>query len=151
RGMLTVSGPHEGLTRTEAQREVLDRHAIVAGRALLLALERTNLAGRVRLADTARDVVRQASQALSLRDAIDEARGPLVEAFDLSGLSVWLNDDPTIPDRVDPDFYSAVQQTMAVLWRAHRPRVIGSSLYTPIGAGERVLGSLVLTRSEASR
>ena len=183
RGILSIDMPEDGRRPGPEHREVLNRHAALAGRALLLALARTDLEERERVADHARAVVRLASRALSLHDALDEAREPLVRAFDLSGLWVWLFDRTMVPEyelnvglaeRLDPVLYRGVQLAMPRLWKAHRPGMIsllwpeksddrlhagrrylvkngfGSAVYTPIGAGDRVLGALVLLRGTSS-
>jgi len=183
RGILSIDMPEDGRRPGPEARAVLDRHAALAGRALLLTLARTALEHRERLADTARAVFRRASRALSLREALAEARDPLVEAFGLSGLWIWLFDGTSLPEYeldvgvvTDPDqkgLYEVTKAAMPRLWRARRPSVIaldytnslgpteniervrsylerngyGSAVYTPIGAGDQVLGALVLLRS----
>lgn len=88
RGSLAMDLPLDGRRPSEAQREVLNRYAEQAGRAVVVALERQMLAEQVRMAEAARLIVRKASAQLSLERIIDDCSEALVEGFRAAG--VWL-------------------------------------------------------------
>ncbi|KRF34915.1 sensor histidine kinase [Nocardioides sp. Soil805] len=89
RGLLTVDAPTDGLRPGPLQREVLAKYAGVARSSVLLALEREELAERVRMATEARQMVRRAMGEPSLDLVIAACRGAVVSSFDASGM--WLS------------------------------------------------------------
>lgn len=92
RGMISLDGPLDGRIPDEAKRSLLDRAAASATRVVLTALDREDLAERVRLAETAREVVRLASGQLSLESALRQVTETLVTAFGLAGLRATVFD-----------------------------------------------------------
>ncbi|WP_457205624.1 sensor histidine kinase [Nocardioides sp. P5_C9_2] len=89
RGLLTVDAPSDGLRPGPLQREVLARYAGVARSSVLLALEREELAERVRMATEARHMVRRAMGEPSLDLVVAACRGAVVSSFDAVGM--WLS------------------------------------------------------------
>jgi two-component system, OmpR family, phosphate regulon sensor histidine kinase PhoR len=89
RGLLTVDGPVDGRRPGPAQRDVLARYAEVARTSVLLALEREDLAERVRMATEARQLVRGAMGEASLELVIDACRAAVVSSFGADGM--WLS------------------------------------------------------------
>ncbi len=89
RGLLTVDAPTDGLRPGPLQREVLAKYAGVARSSVLLALEREELAERVRMATEARQMVRQAMGEPSLDRVIEACRAAVVSSFDAVGM--WLS------------------------------------------------------------
>lgn len=88
RGLLSIDLPVDGRRPGEAQRRVLEKYAEQAGRAVLTALEREDLAEQVRLATAARTIVRNASGQLSIGPLLEECREALVEGFRTLGM--WI-------------------------------------------------------------
>lgn len=89
RGLLTVDAPTDGLRPGPHQREVLAKYAGVARSSVISALEREELAERVRLATEARHMVRRAMGEPSLERVIAACRGAVVSSFDAVGM--WLS------------------------------------------------------------
>jgi signal transduction histidine kinase len=115
RGLLSIDLPVDGRRPGEAQRRVLEKYAEQAGRAVITALEREDLAEQVRLADAARNIVRRASGQSSLTKVLEEcgealvdgfrARGMWIQTFDEDGRgtgSVYASDgtEVTLPDEL---------------------------------------------------
>ncbi|HTW15014.1 MAG TPA: HAMP domain-containing sensor histidine kinase [Nocardioides sp.] len=88
RGTLSIDLPADGRRPGPDQRRVLETYAEQAARAVLTALEREELAAQVRLADTARRIVRQASGQRSLEHILETSRPALVEGF--RALGMWI-------------------------------------------------------------
>ncbi|WP_244930278.1 GAF domain-containing sensor histidine kinase [Nocardioides sp. W7] len=88
RGSLSIDLPADGRRPGPDQRRVLEAYAEQAARAVLTALEREELAAQVRLADTARRIVRQASGQRSLEHILETSRPALVEGF--RALGMWI-------------------------------------------------------------
>ncbi|WP_299056474.1 GAF domain-containing sensor histidine kinase [uncultured Nocardioides sp.] len=88
RGSMSVDLPDDGMRPGPERRRQLELYAEQAARAILTAVERARLGERVRLADTARKVVREAAAELSSGALLDAARQAVVDGFDIQGL--WL-------------------------------------------------------------
>jgi signal transduction histidine kinase len=88
RGTLAIDLPSDGRRPGEAQRAVLNTYAEQARQAVLVALEREELADKVRMAEAARRIVRRATAQLSLDRIIQDSREALVEGFNAAGM--WL-------------------------------------------------------------
>jgi signal transduction histidine kinase len=90
RGTMSIDLPTDGRRPGEAQRAVLQKYAEQAGRAVVTALEREQLAARVRLAEAARKIVRSASAsaAFSVERIIADSRDALAEGFGAAGM--WM-------------------------------------------------------------
>ena len=88
RGCLAMDLPVDGRRPGEAQRALLNKYAEQAGRAVVVALEREELTERVRLAEAARTIVRQATAQLSLERIVADIREALVEGFRAAGM--WI-------------------------------------------------------------
>ena len=89
RGLLTVDAPIDGRRPGPLQRDALTRYAGVARSSVLLALEREELAERVRMATEARHMVRRAMGEPSLERVIAACRGAVVSSFGAVGM--WLS------------------------------------------------------------
>lgn len=90
RGTLSIDLPVDGKRPGPEKRRVLDRYAEQAGRAVVTALERERLSEQVRLADTAREVVRRAASRPSLEEAVQSTADTLLESFGLVALWTWV-------------------------------------------------------------
>ncbi|MCH1866112.1 GAF domain-containing sensor histidine kinase [Nocardioides sp. CFH 31398] len=88
RGSMSVDLPDDGMRPGPERRRQLETYAEQAARAIVSAVERARLGERVRLADTARKVVREAAGELSSGPLLDAARQAVVDGFDIQGL--WL-------------------------------------------------------------
>jgi len=88
RGSLAIDLPVDGRRPGQGQRAVLNQYAEQARRAVLVALEREQLAERVRMADAARRIVRSATAQLSLDRIVADSREALIEGFRATGM--WL-------------------------------------------------------------
>ncbi|GGU26214.1 sensor histidine kinase [Nocardioides albus] len=89
RGTLIVDIPTDGLRPSPEKRAVLNRHAVQAQRAILLALEREELSEQVRLAEAARDVIRRAGRELDPDEILNSLSTGLVDVLDLTDF--WLH------------------------------------------------------------
>ncbi|WP_432477691.1 sensor histidine kinase [Nocardioides sp. GXQ0305] len=81
RGTLAIDLPDDGRRPGPEQRRLLERFAAQAGRAVVTALEREELAEQVRLAETARTIVRQANAQEGLDRILQDCQQGLVEGF----------------------------------------------------------------------
>lgn len=88
RGVLSVDVPLDGRRPGRLQRELLDKCADVTRRTVLTALERMELAERVRLAATTRQIVRRALAEPTLDLVVEASRSAIVQCFDAFGM--WL-------------------------------------------------------------
>ena len=93
RGTLAIDLPVDGKRPGLAQRTLLQRYAEQAGRAVLTALEREALSYRVRLAEAAREVVRNASAQLRIDRILSDIREALMAGFQARGLWIQTLDE----------------------------------------------------------
>ncbi len=134
-GMMSIDMPVSGLRPDLTQRALLERYAAQAERAVQLALERAELAEQIRLADTARTLVRAATGQPTLtgilrgsREALlsgYRARGLWIKAVDGSGSTVAValsadGDAVMLP----PDVTTVADRVAAVLWREQTSAVV---------------------------
>ena len=85
-GLISLDGPTDGRLPAAEQRPLLDRYVAQAARLLVTAIEREELAERLRLLDVAREALRQAAGTPSPQEAFAEATPSLVAGFGLAGL-----------------------------------------------------------------
>ena len=88
RGLLSVDSPRNGRKPGPEQLAVLTQYADVARTLVLLALEREDLTERVRIADEARQIVRQALGEPSLDLVLEACRSAITSCFGAVGM--WL-------------------------------------------------------------
>lgn len=88
RGTLAIDLPENGRRPGEDQRALLEKYASMAGRAVVTTLEREELTEQVRLADTARTIVRNASAQQDLGEVLEGLQAGLVEGF--RGAGSWI-------------------------------------------------------------
>ena len=81
RGTLAIDVPENGRRPGVDQRGLLERFASLAGRAVVTTLEREELSDQVRMADTARTIVRNASAQQDLDEVLADLQASLVEGF----------------------------------------------------------------------
>ena len=87
-GMMSIDLPMSGLRPDADQRALLERYAAQAERAVQLALERSDLAGQIRLADAARTLVRAATRQPTLTGILEGSREALLSGYRARGL--WI-------------------------------------------------------------
>lgn len=87
-GMLSIDLPADGRRPGAAQRRVLDAYAGQAARAVLAALDHEVLTEQVRLAETAREIVRTMSTELTMEALLAACNEAMSEGFGAAGL--WL-------------------------------------------------------------
>jgi signal transduction histidine kinase len=81
RGTLAIDMPNDGRRPGPEQRRLLEKFAAQAGRAVVTTLEREELAEQVRLAATARTIVRNANAQQGLAQVLGDCQRGLVEGF----------------------------------------------------------------------
>lgn len=93
-GVLSVDVPVSGRCPDAAQRDLLERYAAQAERAVLTAFEREELVRQVEHAESARRLIRSAAMPAqaSLEAVLVHTNGPLLEGFDAGGLWVEVFD-----------------------------------------------------------
>lgn len=92
-GVLAVDLPADGL-RPDADRQgLLQRYAEYSAKAVNALLARERLTERLRLAETARSIVRTASAQLKLDRILADCQGAIVEGFGAYGLWIQTFDD----------------------------------------------------------
>lgn len=87
-GVLSIDLPVDGRRPGPEQRRILDAYAEQAARAVVTALAREVLAEQVRLADSAREIVRTISTGLSMETLLAACNEALVDGFGAVGL--WI-------------------------------------------------------------
>lgn len=93
RGTLAIDLPINGKRPDETQRRVLQTYAEQAGRAVLTTLEREALAEKVRLAEAARQIVRNASSQLRLERILADCQEAMIEGFGAHGMWIQTFDE----------------------------------------------------------
>ncbi|MCM3517026.1 ATP-binding protein [Nocardioides sp. P86] len=91
-GLLSMDLPRDGRRPGPAARRVLEEYARQAAHAALLTLQREELAEQVRLAGTAREIVRNASSHHGLAQILEETGSALVEGFGAAGMWIQVFD-----------------------------------------------------------
>ncbi|MDO9396718.1 MAG: HAMP domain-containing sensor histidine kinase, partial [Herbiconiux sp.] len=108
------------------ERQILERYAVQAERALRMAVERDELAERIRLAEAARRVVRFATSQDDLESVLDDCRHPLLEGFRADFLAIRTYASGDLPAAgTDSSVGSAAEMQAAEVaarraWRAQR-------------------------------
>ena len=135
RGTLSIDIPPDGLRPQLDHQPLLETYAEQAERALLAALEREELAEQVRLADTARRLVRDALGQRSLTRILETCQGALMEGFAASRLwiltfdetrTVLANDGGDV--HLPTELWAAVEKNAREAW--HHDTV---QVWTPAG------------------
>lgn len=88
RGIMSMDVPTDGKRPRPETRRQLQKYVEQAGRAVIAAHDRARLAEQVRLAETAREVIRRASAENTLEGVFDYVQKALVEGFNARGL--WI-------------------------------------------------------------
>jgi signal transduction histidine kinase len=85
RGTLVIDVPDNGRRPGPEQRRLLEKFAVQAARTVVTTLEREDLSEQVRLAETARRIVRDASAQRDLGEVLADCQTGLVEGFRSTG------------------------------------------------------------------
>lgn len=133
-GAISVDDPRTGRLPDAAQRRVMDKYAAEAAKVVLSALERETFERRLKLAESARLLVRTASRHLSLDALLAETGPAFLEAFAASGLwlrvhgsgeTVLAGTRTDLPARMPTaEFAAAVGAAAEELWELQRAAVI---------------------------
>ncbi|GAA1158066.1 HAMP domain-containing sensor histidine kinase [Nocardioides aquiterrae] len=133
RGTLAIDLPADGRRPGEAQRAVLNTYAEQARQAVIVALEREALADQVRMAETARRIVRRAAAQLRMDRIVEDSREALVEGFSAHGMWLQTFDQDgrgTIysaaggASELDPEMVEIAQAAAHRAWDAQEPVVV---------------------------
>jgi signal transduction histidine kinase len=180
RGLISLDGPLSGELPTPDRRPLLDHYVAQAARILVTAVEREELAERLRLLDVAREAMRQAARTPSPQEALAEATPGLVAGFGLAGLRATVFDAPASEpaDDLSGSLDRLHRELAPGLWRAQHVAVLGRSqvidgprndveraqvlayleqaglesvLLVPMGVGPTCLGSLAFSRAAGAR
>ena len=92
-GVLAVDLPADGLRPDEDRQRLLQRYAEYSAKAVNALLARERLTERLRLAETARSIVRTACAQLNLDRILADCQGAIVEGFGAHGLWIQTFDD----------------------------------------------------------
>lgn len=87
-GLVSTDTPLDGVRPGPATRQLFDRYAEQAERALRAAIDRDQHAQQVRLTETARHLVRAASSQPTLEKVLEESHDPLVLGF--GSIGTWI-------------------------------------------------------------
>jgi signal transduction histidine kinase len=124
RALLYLDEPLTGRRLTPGRLHELAETMALPLRAVLTTIEREELSQQVRLASTAREVVRAASSRLDYRELLAQTREHLVEGFRADDLAVLVPGDPPSlpagdsPVRLDDELLTAVAAAGRRAWRA---------------------------------
>ena len=113
-GVLAVDLPADGLRPDEDRQRLLQRYAEYSAKAVNALLARERLTERLRLAETARSIVRTASAQLNLDRILADCQGAIVEGFGAHG--------PVDPDLRRPRRPGPRRRLLQRRWRAGGPR-----------------------------
>jgi signal transduction histidine kinase len=94
-GTLAIDAPTDGRRPGQEQRRMLDKYAVLAGRAIVAMIERERLVEQQRLAEIARSVMRSAGAEQGLEDVLAASQEALVAAFRAQGAWVSTFDHDT--------------------------------------------------------
>ena len=92
-GMLAMDLPADGLRPDEDRQRLLQRYAEYSAKAVNALLARERLTERLRLAETARSIVRTASAQLNLDRILADCQAAIVEGFGAQGIWIQTFDD----------------------------------------------------------
>lgn len=95
-GLLSIDLPVSGRRPDVGQRSLLEKYAAQAERAVLVALERHELSEQIRLATTAREIVRNASVQLDIDDLLRQCGAALTQGFRAGGSWIQTFDDEVL-------------------------------------------------------
>lgn len=178
RALLHLDEPTDGLRRDPEEMGLLADQLELLCQAVLTTVDRDELSRHARLDETAREVVRTASQRLDREKFLVQVHPTLVSGFRARSLLVRLYDDTQIggPD-LPPDLVSALEETTRRAWDSRTvvvcepDRVWGDDtlerdycsaltavlseheaeelLIVPVGAGYEPMGMVVVVRGDA--
>jgi signal transduction histidine kinase len=95
-GLLSIDLPVSGQRPDVGQRSLLEKYAAQAERAVLVALERHAMSEQIRLATTAREIVRNASVQLHIDDLLKQCGAALTQGFRAGGSWIQTFDDDVL-------------------------------------------------------
>lgn len=95
-GLLSIDLPVSGFRPDVGQRSLLEKYAAQAERAVLVALERHAMSEQIRLATTAREIVRNASVQLHIDDLLTQCGAALTQGFRAGGSWIQTFDDEVL-------------------------------------------------------
>lgn len=135
-GLISLDGPIDGHLPAPEKRPLLDRYVAQAARILVTAIEREELAERLRLLDVAREALRQAAGTSSPQEAFAEATPSLVAGFGLATLRASVFSAPTAPPagpdrdrRADDELIRSLsrldRESAEEMWRTQSVAVVG--------------------------
>lgn len=130
RGLLYLDEPVSGQRLEPEELRRLERSMQLPLRAVLTTIEREELTQQVRLAGTAREVVRAASSRLGYRELLAETREHLSRGFRADNLAMLVHGDPSpVPDEATavclPDeLHGAVTEAAARAWEAQTSLIV---------------------------
>ena len=133
RGTLAIDLPVDGRRPGTAQRAVLNTYAEQARQAVIVALEREALAEKVRMAETARRIVRRATAQLRMDRIVEDSCEALVEGFNAAGM--WLQTfDQDGPGAIysavgreielSPAMIEIAESAARIAWEQQQPAVV---------------------------
>lgn len=133
RAVISLDNPEDGRRPGPAKRRLMNKYADQAVAAVRTALDRGELAERVRVLEAARAAIRSASSNLDLRLLLEETGQALRTGFDADGL--WIHtlgtdrDDVAVTrleemaPGVRPRLVELMEQNAAQLWKEQRVNV----------------------------
>jgi len=178
RGLLSMDLPVDGRRPSPEQRQMLEHYAVQAERAVVEALAQEEVNERLRLARTARRLVRQATAQPTLADIVDTVTPLLAEGFSAARVALYAFADAdghgaSAPTGVGPDLVGAAERWARQSWSAQQTirvpeDVVGehplraqydafleehglaSLLVVPLGASSEVVGNLSIGRARGA-
>ncbi len=141
RGTLAIDEPLDGRLPDHDRRQLLERFAVLAARAVLASVERESLAEQVAMADTVKAIVRTTSAQLSLGGLIEASEQTLLDGF--AAQRLWIktvaDDDQSsndyLPDDLSlalpPDVVEFAERSASYCWRHQVVMKIGSDYPVP--------------------
>ncbi|UDY23153.1 sensor histidine kinase [Nocardioides sp. Kera G14] len=154
-GTLSLDLPLDGRRPGQATRDLLNRYAEQASRAIVAAIERRRHTEQARLAQAARVLVNEATVSAPLEDDFESLSGRLMRLFDLTAVWITIHDRDGGPvtflnhGRIAPIPHQLVAQrseeTGRMLWELQQTLVVSAEQRAgdvPAEVWERIQGYL---------
>ncbi|HXH80529.1 ATP-binding protein [Nocardioides sp.] len=162
-GVLYMDVPDNGRRPDQATRELLNKYAAQAGRAVLTEVARRRLEEQVRLATAARQIVRAVGSELSVERIMEVCQPAIAQGLHVSGLWIQTFDEDgegrsaiytgTDSEVIMPaDLVQISRDAAGLLWQAQETVVVAVDRKPPpiITAAQQTLISEFLTTLEVS-
>ncbi len=141
RGTLAIDCPLNGRRPDAERRQVLERFAGLAARAVLSAMERESLAEQVSMAETVKSIVRNSSAQLSLDGLLRASERTMLEGFQAQHLWIkTVGEDHTgaeylpeeLSEALPPEIVAFAERAARYCWHQQVVMIVGDGYPVPL-------------------